>query len=209
MDIGVGDNILLEVSTFEDRFIAFVSGVGRDGSLVVCAEVPSGVLDRIKADAFAEVLYVYDGELLSFDTRILSVGGSLDAHIELAAPQTAFDAEGRGEPRYVCFFPASVVVGERVVNGVIEDISDSCARIRFPVSSRDDFPIHKGAGVLLTIRPYGVQGAAVSVDCSVFKTFMKDYERYAVLSFENDEPDIRERISGFIRARVCCRIPGD
>ncbi|WP_272701282.1 PilZ domain-containing protein [Desulfovibrio sp. Fe33] len=209
MDIGIGDSILLEVSTFEDRFIALVSGVGRDGRLVVRAEVPSGVLDRIEADAFAEVLYAYDGRLLCFGTRILRVGGSHDARLELAAPKTFFAPEGRGEPRYACFFPASVSVGERVVNGVVDDISDSCARIRFPVAGQDDFPIETGGGVRLTIRPYGVKRSAVSVGCSVLKVFMKDHERYAVLRFENDEPDIRARISGFIKARVCCRIPGD
>lgn len=208
MDIAVGDSIILEVSTFEDRFLGLVAGLKDDGRLTVFAEVPDTVVERLATDAFAQVRYVYDGKLLGFDTRILKALDTPATLFELAAPRKIFDAKERSEPRCACSFPAFVVDGGRAARGVLEDMSASCTRVRFLDDGRAGCPVETGGRVRLTFHPFDMDGEGIAVGCTVLKTFMKNHEQYAVLRFNNDEPDARKRISGFIEAQVCCRIPG-
>lgn len=208
MDIAVGDSIILEVSTFEDRFLGLVAGLKADGRLTVFADVPGAVVERLATDALAQVRYVYDGKLLGFHTRVLKTVDTPSTIFELAAPRKIFDAEERRESRCACSFPAFVVNGGQAVQGVLEDMSASCTRVRFLDDSRGGCPVEKGDRVRLTFHPFDMDGEGVGVSCTVFKTFMKDRAHYAVLRFNNDEPDARKRISGFIEAQVCCRIPG-
>ncbi|EGB13897.1 type IV pilus assembly PilZ [Pseudodesulfovibrio mercurii] len=208
MDIAVGDSIILEVSTFEDRFLGLVAGLGEDGRLTVFADVPDAVVKRLATDTFALVRYAYDGRLLGFTTRVLQTLDTPGTLFELAAPQRVFDAEERCEPRCCCTFPAFVANGKGAVRGVLEDMSDSCARVRFVDDGPDGCPAEKGGRVRLTFHPFDMAGEGIGVGCTVVKTFMRNHAHYAVLRFNNDEPDARKRISGFIEAQVCCRIPG-
>jgi hypothetical protein len=208
MDIAVGDSIILEVSTFEDRFLGLVAGLKPDGRLMVFADLPEAAVQRLRTDAFALVRYAYDGKLLGFNTRVLSTLEAPGTILELAAPQKIFNAEERSEPRCSCSFPAFVVNGQSAARGVLEDMSASCTRVRFMGDGEDGLPTEPGGSVRLTFHPFDMGGDGISVGCTVLKIFMKDHVRYAVLRFDNEEPDARKRISGFIEAQVCCRIPG-
>ena len=208
MDIAVGDSIILEVSTFEDRFLGMVAGLKPDGRLMVFADVPEAVKRRLKTAPSALVRYAFDGKLLGFNTRILNSQESPGTILELAAPKKIFNAEERSEPRCSCSFPAFVVNGKAAARGVLEDMSASCTRVRFMGDGEDGLPSEQGARVRLTFHPFDMDGNGISVGCTVLKTFLKDHVHYAVLRFNNDEPDARKRISGFIEAQVCCRIPG-
>jgi hypothetical protein len=208
MDIAVGDSIILEVSTFEDRFLGMVAGLKPDGRLMVFADLPEAAVQRLRTDASALVRYAYEGKLLGFNTRVLSALEAPGTILELAAPKMVFDAEERSEPRCSCSFPAFVVNGQSAARGVLEDMSASCTRVRFMGDGEDGLPLEPGGGVRLTFHPFDMDGDGISVGCTVLKTFMKDHVHYAVLRFDNEEPDARKRISGFIEAQVCCRIPG-
>ena len=208
MDIAVGDSIILEFSTFEDRLLGVVAGLKPDGRLMVIADVPAAVVQRFKIDTSALVRYAYDGKLLGFNTRVLSALDSPGMIFELAAPKEIFNAEERNEPRCSCSFPAFVISGKAAVRGVLEDMSASCTRVRFMGGGEDRLPSEQGGRVRLTFHPFDMGGAGISVGCTVLKTFMRDRVYYAVLRFNNDEPDARKRISGFIEAQICCRIPG-
>ena len=207
MDIAVGDSIILEVSTFEDRFLGMVAGLKPDGRLMVVADVPEAVKRRLKTDASALVRYAFDGKLLGFNTRVLNSLESPGTILELAAPKKIFNAEERSEPRCSCSFPAFVVNGKAAARGVLEDMSASCTRVRFMGDGEAGLPSEQGGRVRLTFHPFDMDGDGISVGCTVIKTFLKDHVHYAVLRFNNDEPDARKRISGFIEAQVCCRIP--
>lgn len=208
MDISVGDRVILEVSTFGDRFLGLVADLKPDGRLLVFADMPRPVVERLETDAFALVRYAFDGRLLGFNTRVLDLRESPGMLLELAAPGAPFDAEERGEPRCSCNFPAFLVHGDAALRGVVEDMSASCARIRYLDRGPETFPEEPGKPVRLTFHPFDMDSSGYSVGCTVVKSFMKEGVRYAVLRFDNDEPDARERISGFIEARVCCCIPG-
>jgi hypothetical protein len=208
MDIAVGDSVILEVSTFEDRFLGLVAGLKPDGRLMVFADLPETVKQRLKTDSFALVRYAFDGKLLGFDTRILGIPDAPGTILELAPPQKIFNAEDRSEPRCSCSFPAYVVNGRAAATGVLEDMSASCTRVRIMGDGTDGLFTEPGVRVVLTFHPFDMAGEGISVGCTVLKTFMKDHAHYAVLRFNNDEPDARKRISGFIEAQVCCRIPG-
>ena len=207
MDIAVGDSIILEVSTFGDRFLGLVAGLEPDGRLMVFADMPGPVIERLETDTFALVRYAYDGKLLGFNTRVLNKVTSPGMLIELAAPKAVFDAEERSEPRCACSFPAFVVNGACAARGVLEDMSASCTRVRFLDGGDGELPDVTGSDVRLTFHPFDMNSDGISVGCSVIKSFMKDHAHFAVLRFNNDEPDARKRISGFIEAQVCCRIP--
>ncbi|WP_316900162.1 PilZ domain-containing protein [Pseudodesulfovibrio indicus] len=207
MDINVGDRIILEVSTFGDRFLGLVADLKPDGRLLVFADMPHPVLERLRIDTFALVRYALDGRLLGFNTRVLNLADPHGRLLELAAPSASFDAEERSEPRCTCSFPAFLVHGDTALRGVVEDMSASCTRIRYLDQGPEEFPEEKGKQVRLTFHPFDMNSTGYSVGCRVLKSFMKEGVRYAVLKFNNDEPDARERISGFIEAQVCCSIP--
>ncbi|MCJ2164052.1 MULTISPECIES: PilZ domain-containing protein [unclassified Pseudodesulfovibrio] len=208
MDIGVGDSIIVEVSTFEDRFLGLVADIAADGRLKVYVSVPKAVIDRLAIDTSVLVRYAYDGKLMGFNSRVLGWKNSSDVLIELAAPKQVFDAEDRQEPRCSCFFPAFVADGETLIRAVVEDMSVSCCRVRFLEQEPTGLSQEPGSRVRLTFHPFDMDGVGYAIGCSVLKCFMKDGQRYVVLRYANDEPDTRKRISGFIEAQVCCIIPG-
>jgi len=207
MDLAVGDKILVEFSTYGDRFLSIVADVKDDGRLLVYSPMTDPVIQRLKIDKKAKVLYAHDGRFMGFSTRILNDVEAPDTILELAKPNDCYDAEDRFEPRCSCRFPATVVEGDRAAQAVIEDMSASCSRIRFLNGGLVPFVEDVDREVKLTFHPFDVNDDGYSVGCLVKNAFMKDGKRYAVLEFNRDEKDARKRISNFIEAQVCCGIP--
>lgn len=207
MDIASGDRIILEFSTFEDRFLGVVSNVKTNGNLVVNVTVPDSVIRRVKLHTYALVRYVFDGHLLGFASQVLRMSGGCEATVELIGPESVFDAEDRGEPRCSCSYPAIVVEGNKAAQAIVEDMSASCSRVRYLNGGLTDFPEELGRPVRLTFLPFDTSEENYSIGCTVHKAFMKSGERYAVLKFNNDEPDARALLSGFIGGHICCVLP--
>ena len=207
MDIESGDRIILQLSTFEDRFLGIVAGVREDGRLMAFVTMPTAARQRLSVDDRAAVKYAHDGRLLGFSTRVLKVVDYEDTLLELEGPGTIFDAEDRSEPRCGCCYPAVVARNGQAVQGVVEDMSVSCARVRLVGSGADGFPGESGNGIDLTFHPFEMGESGYSIGCTVEKSFMKDGERYTVLRFNVDETSTLKRIAGFIEAQVCCALP--
>lgn len=207
MDIAAGDRIILKLSTFEDRFLGVVADLKEDGRLLVFATIPPAALARLKVDSTASVKYAYDGRLLGFTTRVINAVDSEDTLIELECPSSVFEAEDRREPRCDCCYPAVVVENGRAAQGVVEDMSASCARVRYIGEGLSDFPEKLERPVSLTFHPFEMDEVGYSVNCTVAKAFLKDGERYVVLRFNDDEKEARKRIASFIEAHVCSVLP--
>ena len=207
MDIQSGDRIILQLSTFEDRFLGIVAGVRDDGRVMASVSMPRMALDRLRLDPHASVKYAHDGRLLGFATRVINVWQQDDTLLELEGPGTIFDAEDRAEPRCNCCYPATLVEDGSAARGVVEDISASCVRVRYVGNGLTPFPEDTGRCIKLTFHPFEMDEDCYSVGCTVVKSFMKNGERYIVLRFNREEKDSLRRISGFIEAQSCCLLP--
>lgn len=207
MDIVSGDRIILQLSTFEDRFLGIVAGVSRDGRVLAAVSMPRAALDRLRIDSNASVKYAHDGRLLGFASRVLNYWEKDGVMVELEGPGTIFDAEERAEPRCRCCYPATMVEDGRAARGVVEDISASCVRVRYVGDGLSPFPEEPGRSVRLTFHPFEMKEERYAVGCSVVKSFMKNGERYVVLRFDSDDRDSLRRIAGFIEASACCVLP--
>lgn len=201
-----GDKVLMEFSTFGDRFLSVVADVKDDGRLMVYAPVTLPIIERLKTDKNVLVRFAHEGELRGFKSKVVGGGETLNTILELAAPKEVFDAEERAEPRCSCRFPATVVEGECAAQAVVEDMSATCSRIRFLNGGLVPFAEETNRDVRLTFHPFEV-GDGYSVNCVVKNAFLKDGERYAVLEFKPEERDARNRIANFVEAQVCCGIP--
>lgn len=201
--LAAGDKILLEFSTFGDRFLSVVTESRGDGSLLVYSPMPPPILERLKSDKCVFVRFAHEGSLLGYASRVLNEVKSANTVLELQAPREVLDAEDRKEPRCACHFPAIVVEGERAAQAVVEDMSASCSRVRF---LNGDMELAFGKRVNLTFHPFAMN-EGYSVGCTVVNCFLKDGKHFAVLEFARDEARARERIGEFIEAQVCCGIP--
>jgi len=204
--LAAGDKVLMEFSTFGDRFLSIVTDVKEDGRLMVYSPITPLVSERLRTDRNVQVRFAHEGALRGFKTQVLSGGESANTILELAAPSDSYDAEERAEPRCSCRFPAMVVEGERAAQAVVEDMSTNCSRVRFLNGGLIPFVEDMARDVRLTFHPFEV-GDGYSVECVVRNAFIKDGERYAVLEFKPEERDARKRIANFVEAQVCCGIP--
>ena len=206
MNIVSGDKVLMEFSTFGDRFLSIVTDVREDGRLLVYSPIPDVVVDRLRTDDSARVRFAFEGRLRGFATRILNLITAPGSMLELAAPDEIYDAEDRAEPRCSCRFPAVVRDGGREYDAVVEDMSASCARVRFlngdvlPGGSMGD------RAVGLTFHPFDMENG-YGVECDVRSSFLKDGARYAVLAYRSEEAEARERINRFVEAQLRCGLP--
>ena len=207
MDIVSGDRVIIQLSTFEDRFLGIVASIREDGRLMVFVTMPAAVRSRLRVDATASVKYAYDGRLLGFSSKVLNIVDHGDTLLELEGPGVVFDAEDRAEPRCACCYPAAVKEDGRAARGVVEDMSSSCARIRYIGDGLSDFPEETGRSVELVFHPFEMGEEGYSLGCTVAKSFMKNGERYVVLRFNADEKEALKRISGFIETQSCCILP--
>lgn len=203
----VGDKILVEFSTFGDRFLGVVTEVVDSSSFLLFASVPDVVLERMKTDKHALVRYADEGVLRGFNTRVLNRIDNSSNVFELEFPDEVFDAEERHEPRCACRFPATVVEGERAAQAVVEDMSVNCSRVRFLNGGLISFIEDIEREVRLTFHPFDVNGDGYSVNCVIKNAFVKEGERYAVLEFKPEEKEARGRIARFVETQVCCGIP--
>jgi hypothetical protein len=207
-----GDKVLMEFSTFGDRFLCVITEVAEDGRLFVYAPVPQPVHRRFVTDRIARVRFAFEGALCGFDTRVLNSGNPPGVILELAGPGRIYDAEDRCEPRCPCRFPAMVTDRGGGVRAVVEDMSAKCTRVRLvdgigrdsangwrPLSDTPE------AGVLLTFYPFDM-GDGYTVACVVRKLFMKDGRQFAVLEFKAGETAVRERIARFVEAQIECGV---
>jgi len=201
-----GDKILMEFSTFGDRFLSVVTDVGADGRLYVYAPIPPLVVERLKTDRYARVRFAYEGELHGFDTRVLNDVETAGSIIELEKPVAMYEAEERFEIRCPCCFPATVVEGDRSIQAVVEDMSNSCSRVRFLNGDLFPFAEEGDNDVRLTFYPFDMS-EGYSVGCSVRNTFMKDGSRYVVLEYKSNEDEACEKIAHFVEAQLFCGIP--
>lgn len=214
-----GDKVLMEFSTFGDRFLCVVTEVAGDGRLFVYAPVPQPVHRRFATDRGARVRFAFEGTLRGFDTRVLNSGNPPGVILELAGPGSVYDAEDRREPRCSCRFPALVADKGGGVRAVVEDMSASCTRVRFVDGNGRGTDSGGGsvgnglrslsetaeAEVLLTFYPFDM-GDGCTVACVVRKIFMKDGTRFAVLEFKPGETAVRERIARFVEAQIGCGV---
>ncbi|MBI9079136.1 MAG: flagellar brake protein [Pseudodesulfovibrio sp.] len=207
MDLAVGDRILVEFSTFGDRFLSIVTDVKNDGRLVVYSPITDPIVKRLRTDRNVVVRYAHNGHLLGFFTHVINKIEKPGTVIELAKPDGVHDAEERCEIRCPCRFPAMVVDGDRAARVVVEDMSASCSRIR--LLNGDHAPLLEeiGLGVQLTFHPFDIDCDGYSVGCVVRNTFMKDGDWYAVLEFNREESKVRQRIASYIEAQIRCGIP--
>ncbi|NDV20576.1 hypothetical protein GO013_14285 [Pseudodesulfovibrio sp. JC047] len=88
-----GDNVLVEFSTFEDRFLGEVIAVTDSGDLVVSIAVPETILQRVESHSFAVVRYVAQGRLLDFASRVLAMHSGSVTMVTLKGPKSFCDAE--------------------------------------------------------------------------------------------------------------------
>lgn len=205
VNIGVSDKILVEFSTFEDRFVCVVTDLARDGRIFAYAPVPEKVIKRLRTDSTVFVRYAHEGVLHGFKSRVLNRVESKSTVLELAAPSHVVEAEERSEPRCACSFPAYVVEDGRAAEAVVEDMSKSCSRVRF-LNEGLFLNDETGNELRLKFHPFDTEDG-YSVGCTLCKAFQKDGEHYAVLQFNADERDARRQIARFIEAQVCCGIP--
>ncbi len=203
----VGDKVLVEFSTFGDRFLGVVTDAKEGESFLLFASVPDIVLQRMKTDKHVLVRYAEEGVLLGFNSRLLNKIDNTSNVFELELPDEVFEAEERREPRCACRFPATVVEGERAAQAVVEDMSANCSRVRFLNGGLISFIEDVDREVRLTFHPFDVDDDGYSVDCVIKNAFVKDGERYAVLEFKSDEKDTRGRIARFVKTQVCCGYP--
>ncbi len=207
MGFAAGDKLLLEFSTFGDRYLSIIADVKDDGRLLVYAPISPIVVKRLRNDAHARVRYADGGRLLGFASRVLNKVDTPGTLIELAGPSEIFDAEERAEPRCACRFPATVIEGDKAVQAVVEDMSRSYSRVRFLNGGFESFADENEHEVRLTFYPFDTEGEGYSVWCDVESAFMKDGVRYALLKFKTDQKKVRQRIASFIEAQVCCGYP--
>nr|WP_287555045.1 PilZ domain-containing protein [Pseudodesulfovibrio sp.] len=211
-----GDKVLMEFSTFGDRFLGLVTEVVGDGRLFVYAPVPQLVHRRFVTDRVARVRFAFEGALRGFDTRVLNRDNPPGLILELAAPGRIYDAEDRCEPRCPCRFPAMVADKGGGVRAVVEDMSASCTRVRLVGGNGRCTDGNGGSGwkplsdtpeaeVLLTFFPFDM-GDGCTVACVVRKLFMKDGVYFAVLEFKPEETAVRERIARFVEVQIECGI---
>ena len=201
-----GEKILMEFSTFGDRFLSVVTDVKDDGKLFVYSPITSPIVERLKTDTHALVRFAHEGVLCGFKTQVLNKVDAPGIILELAGPNEVFDAEERNEPRCSCRFPATVVEGDKAAQAVVEDMSANCSRVRFLNGGLVPFVEDVENDVQLTFHPFDV-GEGYSVGCVIKNAFVKDGQKYAVLEFKPEEKDARDRIARFIEAQVCCGIP--
>ncbi|WP_285905744.1 PilZ domain-containing protein [Pseudodesulfovibrio pelocollis] len=206
MPLAAGDKVLMEFSTFGDRFLCVVTEVGEHGRLFVYAPVPQPVVKRMARDRTARVRFAHEGVLRGFDTRVLNRDYPPGVILELAGPGRVYDAEDRVEPRCRCRFPALVAdgAGRAVVRGVVEDMSASCTRVR--LSDEGFLSGFNGTEVRLTFHPFDPD-EGFTVVCTVRKSFLKNSIRYLVLEFSPGEADARQRIARFVEAQLRCGEP--
>jgi len=206
VNIASGDKILMEFSTFGDRFLSIVTDVREDGRLLVYSPIPDLVVERLRSDGSARVRFASEGRLLGFATRILNMIVAPGSVLELAPPDEVYDAEDRTEPRCPCRFPAEVEDAGRTIGAVVEDMSVSCSRVRLLNGDAAPGGAMGDRKVRLTFHPFDMEHG-YSVDCDVRSSFMKDGARYAVLAFRPEETEARERIERFVEAQLCCGLP--
>jgi hypothetical protein len=202
----VGEKILLEFSTFGDRFLSVVTEVKPDGRLFVYAPVPRAVVERFKTDKQARVRFASEGTLRGFDSRVLNRDNPPGVVLELDGPSAVYDAEDRREPRCACHFPATVTDKGSAVRAVVEDMSASCTRVRFLNGDSGALCAGNGDEVRLTFHPFDLSDGQM-VACSVRNCFMRDGVQYAVLEFKPEETAVRERIARFVKAQMECGMP--
>lgn len=207
MDFSIGEKILIEFSTFGDRFLSVIANIEDDGRLLVYSPINNKIVERFKTDTFATVKYAHEGRLMGFSSRVLNNVDAPGVLIELAKPKDPYEAEERKEPRCLCRFPAIVVEGNRAAQAVVEDMSVSCSRIRFLNGGLVPFLEDLERNVQLTFHPFDLMEEGYSIGCVVKNAFIKDGKRYAILEFNKDENNARRRIANFIEGQVCCGIP--
>jgi hypothetical protein len=205
VEIHAGDNVLVEFSTFGDRFLSVVTDVLDDGRLRIYSPMPKLVLDRLRTDRKVVVRYAQEGKLVAFKSHILNHVHTAETLLLLEEPGSIFDAEERSEPRCSCSFPATLINGKRAAQAVVEDMSRSCTRIRF-INGDIPFLDEVGGEVRLTFRPFE-EGDVQNVNCWVKSLFTRSGDRYAVLEFDANETGARDRIGKFIETQICCCIP--
>lgn len=205
VNIAAGDKVLIEFSTFGDRFLCVVTDLGDDGEFLVYVPVPERIIRRLKTDRSVFVRYAQEGVLRGFKSRVLNKVESNNTIFQIGAAETIIDAEDRSEPRCSCRFPAIVVDDERAAEAVVEDMSKSCSRVRFINGGLFDSETASD-NVQLKFHPFDTEDG-YSVGCNVRNAFMKNGQHYAVLEFNAEERDARKRIARFIEAQVCCGIP--
>jgi c-di-GMP-binding flagellar brake protein YcgR len=119
----VGEQALLLVNSFRDKFKVEILGGSRNSFLIITMPMYRGAMDRLQEGENVGIAFQQSGKLYQFSTSILHQSLKPAPILFLAWPKSATRKELRAATRFPCALPISVSLDGESHPGVIADIS--------------------------------------------------------------------------------------
>lgn len=201
--ISLGTMLQIEITGLEDRFRSTLVGMEPDRYLMIKTPIALSVgmiRSYLLAGTTVTVRYLFHGSVWGFQCNIIqSLTGRIPV-VFLSYPDSVENHDLRSAERIDCLTPGDVVTPDRVLAGMVTDLSQSGARLvlsseKVPGLSR--WTPDVGDTIALALHIPGL-GSPVSVSARLRNLSRDEETVYLGVQFLDLEPQAQEQLLRFL-----------
>lgn len=202
LNIELGDYLLLEIPGTESTVKTALIGIEPQQYLIVRIPIGSEVQDKFSKAETLDVTYISLGTTYGFTAKLLGITEIPVKLLFLSYPSVVVEKDQRESPRVNCHIPATAIINDTPLNGIITDMSHNGCRfvVRIPIKITP-YQVRILTDVHLSFALHGIDGSEELL--GVVRNTSIDRFRIALgIEFENLTNDISDKIKDYLEKLI-------
>jgi c-di-GMP-binding flagellar brake protein YcgR len=157
--IGLGKELFVQVIGMEERFNAFLIGMEPPKYLIIHMQTPSKLWKSLDKGSQLVVRYLHSGNIYGFQTKLIGSITNPFRLIFLSYPEEIEAHNLRNTERISSYIPATAVVNDEEVRGIITDLSTGGARFTIATGAASlQGKVNIGEDITVSFPLLGIEG---------------------------------------------------
>jgi c-di-GMP-binding flagellar brake protein YcgR len=202
LSIELGNNLLIKVPDMETHIKSSLVGLEPHQYLIANIPLVSDLEDQLKKFEKLNVSYISLGTTYEFDSNVLGIILKPAKLLFLSYPDTIIETDQRETQRVSCHIPATAVINETPLNGIITDMSPDGCRfvVRIPTKITP-YQVRILTDVNLSFALHGIDGSEEFLGV-VRNTSIDRFRISLGIKFDNLSNETRNKLKDYLEKLI-------
>jgi c-di-GMP-binding flagellar brake protein YcgR len=198
LSIELGNNLLIKVPDMDACIKSSLIGLEPQQYLIVNIPLGSDLENQLKNHKKLNVTYMSLGTTYGFDSDVLGVTKKPAKLLFLSYPDAVIEKDQRETQRVSCHIPATAIIKETRLNGIITDMSPNGCRfvVRIPAKITP-YQVRILTDVHLSFALHGIDGSE-ELSGVVRNTSIDRFRISLGIEFENISDETQNKLSDYL-----------
>lgn len=202
LNIELGNSLLIDIPGMESAVKSALIGLEPHQYLIIRIPLGSDLLDKFNKAETLSVTYISLGTTYGFEAKVIGTTQHPVQLLFLSYPSVVVEKNQRESPRVNCHIPATAIINETPLNGIITDMSHSGCRfvVRIPIKITP-YQVRILTDVHLSFALHGIDGSEELLGV-VRNTSIDRFHIALGIEFENLADDTSDKIRDYLEKLI-------